>query len=142
MQIIPLTDKNVLFELEQQNFNDFYSLSNCEQELLNTNKHYFVAVENEKIVGYAGILTIVDQAELLRIAVNKEHRKTGIASKIIEFLLNYLKNNNISQLFLEVNENNLNAISLYKKFNFEISYTRKDYYGEHQNAIIMQRSVL
>ena len=141
MQILPLTNANTLFNLEQQNFSDYYSLENCEQELSNEFKHYIVAQDNGEIVGYAGIMLIQDQAELLRIAVNNEHRKKGIAKLLLNYLLDYLKEKNVLEIFLEVNENNTTAINLYKSFNFVTIYTRKDYYGEGNNALILKRSI-
>ena len=141
MQILPLTNANTLFNLEQQNFSDFYSLENCKQELLNEFKHYVVAKDNDEVVGYAGIMLIQDQAELLRIAVNNEHRNKGIAKLLLNYLINYLKEKNVLEIFLEVNENNTTAINLYKSFNFVTIYTRKDYYGEGNNALILKRSI-
>ena len=141
MKILPLTDENVLFELEQKNFADFYSLLGCKEEILNPFKHYVVAVLDDKIIGYAGVLMIENQAELLRIAVNPEHRKKGIGSLLLKYFLKFLKNNAISEFFLEVSEKNTTAINFYYSFNFKHIHTRKDYYGENNSALILKRRV-
>ena len=141
MQIETLTNASVLFELERNNFEDFYSLSGCKEELSNALKHYFVAKIDDECVGYVGILVVENQAELLRIAVNKEHRQKGIGDKLLNFILNFLQKSEILEIFLEVSEKNTNAIRFYEKNNFKHIYTRKNYYGEGNSALIMQRSV-
>ena len=138
MIISKLTDASILFQLEKNNFNDYYSQSNCEAEL---NKMYFCAYVNNMPVGYIGVLPIQDQAEILRLAVNSEYRQRGVAQALLNYALSYLKKLNIQDIFLEVSDKNQNAINFYQKNNFKTIYTRKNYYNDSTNAIIMQRSV-
>ena len=44
---------------------------------------------------------------------------------------------NMKTITLEVNENNIPAINLYKKFNFEQVGLRKKYYNNADAAILM-----
>ena len=64
----------------------------------------------------------------------------GIGSLLLKSLISLSKKLNLTSLSLEVNENNLTAIHLYKKFGFEILGTRKNYY-QNQNAIIMTKTL-
>ncbi len=141
MKIEKLTDADILFELEKQNFIDFYSLNNCKEEISSNIKHYAVAKIDNVIVGYAGIMVVDNQAELLRIAVNSEYRKHGIASDLLNYFLTFLKNSNISEIFLEVSNKNTVAVQFYNKFGFVTLYTRKNYYIDGSDAIVMRRSV-
>ena len=141
MEIMPLTNEDILFGLEQKNFEDSYSLNGCKEELTSNIKNYIVAKIDDNYVGYAGIMIVDNQAELVRIAVNKEYRKQGIATNLLNFFLEFLKKRNISEIFLEVSEKNSNAIALYKQLGFSNLYTRKNYYHDGSDAIIMVRSV-
>ncbi len=141
MQIKQITDAETLFKLEQQNFSDFYSFESCVQELENCAKTYYYAQENNKIIGYVGIMQVFGEAEILRIAVNKEHRNKGVAQVLFNFIIEKLKQKNIKNLFLEVSDKNLPAQNFYKKNDFKEIYTRKNYYSDNSNAIIMQRGI-
>lgn len=136
-----LTSGNDLFELEKNNFDDYYSLASCKEELNNDSKFYFCYEEDKKIVGYIGIMIALDQAEILRIAVNENYRRRKIAQKLLDFSINFLKNRKIFEIFLEVSEKNQVAINFYNKNNFNIKYIRKNYYGENNNALILSRSI-
>ncbi|MFX1252801.1 MAG: ribosomal protein S18-alanine N-acetyltransferase [Promethearchaeota archaeon] len=100
-----------------------------------------------KIVGYCMIriekkirkgIYITQTAHLLSIAVLKEYRKQGIASALLKRAYNALKKSNTFQgIYLEARESNTPAISLYKKLGFEIVRTRRNYYTDGENAIVM-----
>ena len=141
MQIKKLTNAETLFHLEQQNFSDCYSLESCAQELLNSAKTYFCAQENNEIIGYIGIMEMLGESEILRIAVNKEHRNKGVAQVLFDFTLEHLKKNNVENIFLEVSDKNNIAYNFYLKNNFKVINTRKNYYSDNSNAIIMQRGI-
>ena len=67
--------------------------------------------------------------------ISKRH--IGIASKLLEKLIETSKENNATLLTLEVNEKNSNAIKLYEKYKFKKIGCRKNYYKQNENAIIM-----
>ena len=79
--------------------------------------------ENSKIVGYLYYSNIYDRIELNQIAVLKNYRNKGIASKLIEELLKEEKN-----ISLEVKKTNTIAINLYKKYGFKQVALRTKYY--------------
>ena len=141
MQIKKLTSAETLFHLEKQNFSDFYSFESCVQELLNPAKTYFYVEINNQAIGYVGIMEMLGEAEILRIAVNKEHRNKGVAQVLFNFLMEKLKKNNVKTIFLEVSDKNDIAYRFYLKNNFKVINTRKNYYSDNSNAIIMQREI-
>ena len=53
-------------------------------------------------------------------------------------MIDYCKQKNISKIFLEVDDKNLPAISLYEKFNFKQIDKRKNYYKNGNSAIIYE----
>ena len=106
---------------------------------LNTNPYYKCFVyEANGILGIIVFEEIYERIELDYIIVDDNYRQRGIASKLIEYLINYASNNSISNITLEVNENNISAINLYQKYRFEVASRREKYYKDN-DAILMIR---
>lgn len=118
-------------------FDNFWTYSIFEKELENPNSQYFVALINNEIVGFAGIWKVLDEIHITNIVTKISKRHMGIASKLLEKLIETAKLEKASLLTLEVNEKNTNAIKLYEKYNFKKIGLRKNYYGQNKNAIIM-----
>lgn len=103
----------------------------------------YAAVDDcENIWGYCCYQNILDEAELLRIAVLPAKRKQGIAKALMEFSLSSLHLCGVDKIFLEVREDNIPAIKLYRNMGFCDISLRKDYYGKGAHALIMMRSAL
>ena len=100
----------------------------------------FLVAENEagEVVGYAGLLVVLDEGYITNVAVRPENRKQGIASKLIKVFLDFAKANHLAFLTLEVRPSNTAAIVLYGKHGFRSVGRRKNYY-EHpkEDALIM-----
>lgn len=118
-------------------FDDFWTFSILEKEFNSENTTYIVAEENNEILGFAGILTIIDESNIMNIVTKKEKRHMGIGSLLLSELIKISKNINMKSITLEVNENNIPAINLYKKYNFEQVGVRKKYYDNTDSAILM-----
>lgn len=72
-------------------FDDFWSYNILKQELENGKSKYFVLKQENEIVGFAGILLIIDEVNIMNIVVRKDKRKLGIGSLLLEKLLTFLK---------------------------------------------------
>lgn len=118
-------------------FDDFWTYSVFKSELENLNSKYFVAIENDEIVGFAGIWKAIDDMHITNIVTKISKRHLGIASMLLEKLIEVSKEENVNSLTLEVSENNTYAIKLYEKYNFKKIGLRKNYYAQNENAIIM-----
>lgn len=70
-------------------------------------------------LGFIGALRIIDELNIMNIAVRKDLRRCGIGSALLEFLINFAISQKDGSITLEVNENNTSAIALYKKYNFK-----------------------
>ena len=119
-------------------FDNFWNYNVFKSELENENSKYIVAKFNNEIIGFAGIWITIDEAHITNIVTKKAYRNQGIGSLLLKNLIEICKNlkSKISSLTLEVNEENISAQNLYKKFNFEILGKRKKYYND-KAAIIM-----
>ena len=106
---------------------------------LDSNPFYKCFVCEEKnIVGVIVFQKIYERIELDYIIVDSDYRRCGIADKLMNYLIDYAKKNHIINITLEVNENNIAAINLYKKYEFEFVSKRDKYYKE-SDAILMIR---
>lgn len=137
ISILTPEDLQSLKQNLQTEFDEFWSYSILEQEVNNENTTYIVAKQNDEIVGFAGLLIVLDEATVMNIVTKKDKRHLGIGTMLLENLITISKNNNVKTITLEVNENNASAIKLYEKFNFKTVGTRKKYYNNTDTAILM-----
>ena len=133
---------NLPKDILQTEFDDFWSYNTLVEEV-NQKNSYFIVSKNEKdeIIGFACLKQILDEGHIMNIVVRKDQRQNGIASLMLEYLINYSKSLNLKTITLEVNENNLSAIHLYNKFDFNHIGIRKRYYKDNSDAIIMSKNI-
>ena len=118
-------------------FEDFWNYNVFKSELENENSKYIVAKINDEIIGFAGIWQVINEAHITNIVTKKNYRNQGIGTLLLEELIKICKNlKEIESLTLEVNEDNIIAQNLYKKFGFETLGKRKNYYKDRA-AVIM-----
>ena len=99
-----------------------------------TKPYYGVlAFDNEKVVGYAIMLEVVDEATLMDIAVDSGARGKGVGRALVDFVIEASVKNAMREIWLEVRESNHTAISLYESSGFEHIETRKNYYTVKNN---------
>ncbi len=83
---------------------------------------------------------VLDEAHIANIAVRKDLRNLKIGSKLLKALINEASTK-VQSITLEVNEKNLPAICLYKKYGFETLGKRKNYYNNQDDAYIMTKYI-
>lgn len=100
------------------------------------------AVCDGMVIGFLNGTFVLDEAELLNIAVRKEYRGKGAGGALISKFLNILADMGIKSVYLEVRESNNEAISLYKKYGFEQNGLRRSYYScPSENAVLMMKKL-
>ncbi len=98
------------------------------------NDTLFVAAEDPKapqgeaVTGYALLLLIPPEAELLSIATRSDRVREGIATELIRYLKEETKEQMIHTIHLEVRKSNTAAISLYEGEGFQMTGIRRNYY--------------
>ncbi|HPZ09568.1 MAG TPA: ribosomal protein S18-alanine N-acetyltransferase [Candidatus Eremiobacteraeota bacterium] len=129
-----------VMELEKKTFPDSLwpaSLFFCEVNL-NPAGIYFVALKNDRVIGYAGMWLRLRQSHITTLVVDKDYRKKGVALSLIVKLLREAIKRKASHAVLEVKRSNKAAINLYKKLNFKLIGMRKNYYVEDkEDGIVM-----
>ncbi len=100
-----------------------------------------LAVEGGQVCGYACLFSLFDTADLMNIAVDFPFRGKGIACALMDALHTQAKEMGAERVMLEVRVSNAPAIALYKKYGYEKIAVRKNYYGNGEDADIMQKKL-
>ena len=102
--------------------------------------HEFLAAVNEngKLLGYVGMMTVLDEGYISNVAVQPGCRRQGVGEALIRELLERCRMRQLSFVTLEVREHNEPAIALYSKLGFLPVGLRKNYYdAPKENALLM-----
>lgn len=104
---------------------------------------YLVCVtENGEIIGYGGYWHVVDEGQVMNIAVQPDKRGQGYGERIVRAMLDMAKGEGCATMLLEVRVTNTPAFTLYQKLGFSVLSIRKDYYTEPtEDAYVMQCDV-
>ena len=99
-------------ELERLCFHDPWSANSIASELGNRLSVWLVALDEDKVVGYVGSQTVIDETDMMNIAVHPDFRNRGVATALIVELTQQRRMRGSKGLMLEVRESNSAAISL------------------------------
>lgn len=138
MKIQKLTPDYVsaVAEIEKRCFSNPWSETAINAELENHCSEIYIALVDGTAAGYANIYTVLDEMDIVRVAVLPEYRRQGIAAEILKTVLAEKQ----GTVYLDVRESNYPAISLYKSLGFVDTGVRKNYYtNPTENAILMMR---
>ena len=84
---------------------------------------------NNKLVGIIDFSDIYNRLELNYIWISPSYRGKKYSHYLMEYMIEYAKNKQITNITLEVSINNKIAINLYQKYGFKKASTRKNYYN-------------
>ena len=100
-------------------------------------------VKRAKIAGFILSRRAVDEAEVLTVVVEPSSRRTGCGQRLLGAHLARLASLGVAKVFLEVEEGNVAALALYRRFGFSAEGRRKNYYakadGSRGDALLMRR---
>jgi len=99
--------------------------------------HYLVAEVDGDVVGHAAASIVADVAELQRIAVDRAHRRTGLATALLEAVRGLAVEGGAERLLLEVREDNAGAITFYEAQGFAELARRRLYYRDGATAVVL-----
>lgn len=100
-------------------------------------RHYIVARDGRRIVGYAGLMFAADEAHVTNIVVHAEHRRRGVASRLLAELARAAIARGCTAWTLEVRASSTGAQALYRGFGFAPAGIRRNYYEGSEDAIVM-----
>jgi len=97
----------------------------------------YVMIARGNMIGYLFSHVVDDDVQILNIAIDIPFQHKGYGEQLLSYFLDQF--NADSSIHLEVRKSNFPAINLYLKFGFHETGTRKGYYTDGEDAIIMQR---
>lgn len=128
-----------VLQIEKENFSNPWTKEQFEQDLLsNPQSRNLVYEKQNKILAYLISYQVLDELHITNIAVLERVKRQGIAETLLSYAI---RQNQYKMLFLEVNENNLAAINLYRKFGFQYDAKRANYYEDGSDALLMSKKV-
>jgi len=96
--------------------------------------------ESGELFGYAVMMSAVDEAELLDIAISARQQRQGLGRRLLQEMMALARRANMVRMVLEVRASNAAAISLYRAVGFSDIGLRRDYYparNGREDAILM-----
>ena len=108
---------------------------------LDRNSHIFLTAQaGGRIVGYIGLMYVLDEGYISNVAVSPDYRRQGIADALITRLCEICTGLELSFVTLEVRAGNAPAIALYEKHGFQRVGLRRNYYERpKEDALIMTK---
>lgn len=125
-----IQDLDFICKIDENCFSDRYGRDYFYDNIL-ANK-IIVAKCEERIVGFILFSIVLDESEILKIAVDEGFRGFSIGSGLMKIYIDYVNRDLRRELMLEVRESNFSAIKLYEKFGYEVVRTIKNYYSNPQ----------
>jgi len=151
MNVRPMreADLNAVVRIEQASFSNPWSANAFRYELHSPHARIYIAgnpgASADTIYGYACLHYVADEIHLLKIAIDSNMRRQGIAEYLLVHCIKKADETDKSAVILEVRPSNRAAIHLYRKFGFEIIATRPNYYlsesGKREDAMIMRKQI-
>ncbi len=140
-----------VLEIEGESFSVPWTREMFEAELDSNDALFYICVdedsegveglenkEKSRILGYVNARLIIDEVDILNIAVNPSARRRGVARLLLKSIFDRALARGASKCFLEVRMSNVAAISLYESMGFKKLGIRKGYYEKpKEDAIIM-----
>lgn len=134
-------DLSRIAEIERETFNEPWSESAL--ELFVSDRGFCtICVVDGRIASYCTVVTVLDEAQIINVATDKDHRAQGCARDVISFVLDECKRRSLNYISLEVRESNTPAIALYEGSGFSVAGKRRDFYKDpRENALVMTKNI-
>jgi [ribosomal protein S18]-alanine N-acetyltransferase len=128
-----------LLVIEVAQFPEPWSRTMLLDEITNVeNRRYTVAVESKSIIGYLGVMFVMDELHINTIGTLPGHEGRGVATSLMDDAWEDAKGRGIARATLEVAVSNERAQALYGRYGFRPVGIRKNYYERIQeDALIL-----
>lgn len=145
LRSLSAADLDRVHAIETASSPDPWSRSLFADELVGdrADRHWLVAEApigpdgSAEVVAFGGVMLITDEAHIMNVAVDRNHRRRGVAARLVGRLLIDASDRGATASTLEVRVGNLAAIELYRRFGFEEAGRRPRYYSDGTDALIM-----
>ena len=134
-----MEDLDTVMAIEPQIYSHPWTRGNF-SDSLNAGHSAWVLVQDNKIIGYALLMIVLDEAHLLNLSIAKTYQKQGLGRYLLEHMLEISKKYQAVNMFLEVRASNVSALALYENMGFNEMAVRRNYYpatNGREDAILM-----
>lgn len=129
-------DVQAVYNISTVCFSNPWSLEALQSEV---EKLYLVAEIEGQIVGYVGLQQMIDEGEIMNVAVSPTARQKGVGKLLLSTLIEEAKKMMIGTIYLEVRQSNKPARNLYEAFGFKAYAIRKNYYHKPKEDAVLYR---
>ncbi|NPA85344.1 MAG: ribosomal protein S18-alanine N-acetyltransferase [Crenarchaeota archaeon] len=135
-------DARQIYEIERRSFEHPHPFLVILSEVTLHSDTSLVAEVGGRVVGYAlAAKEVGRKLHLLNLAVHPDYRRMGIGKLLLQSLEKLAKRKGLKEIYLEVEEDNEVAKSLYKKLGYVEKGRIKEYYPWGKNAIVMVKKI-
>lgn len=133
-------DLDQVMEIEQDLFHVPWTKEGFFTFLTRDDAMFLVVEEKEKILGYCGLLMVLDEGDITNVAVRRDRQREGIGAFLMQSLIRLATEQDVTTIHLEVRVGNETAIRLYERMGFTRDGIRKAYYSDPvEDALLMTR---
>jgi len=134
----PMTAADVpgVLDLEHAAFPVPWTEEMLRGELDAPGRSYLIGEDDSGVVAYGGFMLIETDAHIMTIAVSPQHRRSGIASRLLLGIIDAALEAGAEHLTLELRVSNAAARGLYERFGFSPVGVRPRYYLD-EDALVM-----
>lgn len=137
----PMTeaDLDAIMEIEPLIYSHPWSRGNFSDSLV-SGYSAWVLLDGTRVIGYALMMMVLDEAHLLNLSVAKAYQKQGLGRLLLEHMIEIAKKHDAANMFLEVRPSNISAIALYENIGFNEMAIRRGYYparNGREDAVLM-----
>lgn len=138
IRTMQMKDTEAVSALEREIFSMPWSKNGFEESLNSGHAIFFVAEEQNRIIGYCGMIVSIDEGEITNVAVAQTERCRGVGAMLIKAAKAEAEKRSIGRLVLEVRVSNESAIRLYERNGFRNCGVRPNFYEKpKEDAYIM-----
>lgn len=150
------TDIDAVLAIEKYSFIKPWSRSSFLEDLSIKNSWNHIAFNNygvdnscekKQIIAYICFRLVINEMHILKIAVARQWRNQGVASRLLDRSLKSAVKNKADSAFLEVRASNTAAIIFYTQFGFQVIGRRPNYYSTdyylngREDALLMMKKL-
>lgn len=132
-------DLEAVLEIESASFSRPWTRTHFQDEIASSFGHPMLAqLPDGTVAGYLCLKQVLDEAEILDVAVRQSLRGLGIGRLLVQSALAAAQERGAVVVALEVRVGNREAIALYRRLGFRETGRRKGYYDNGEDAIVME----
>ncbi len=142
LRLQPMTPEDLeeVLSIEREAYKSPWSMANFAREFENPVSFTYTLRSTrdnrDQLAGYVVFWVVYGEAHILNVTIRSGLRRLGLGTWLVREVLSMMEKNMVADVFLEVRRSNNAAIALYKKFGFEETFERKNYYGDEDAMVL------